>query len=67
MVEAQYRLVTEHLGIRHLRLVLGFSMGGMETWILAGKCPTFTDMAVPMASLPRRNVGEELADAAPHR
>jgi len=33
MVEAQYRLVTEHLGVRHLRLVLGFSMGGMHTWI----------------------------------
>src|SRR5262245_33787094 len=25
MVEAQYRLVTEHLGVRHLRLVLGNS------------------------------------------
>ncbi len=52
MVEAQYRLVTEHLGLRRLRLVLGFSMGGMETWILAGKYPTLMDVAVPMASLP---------------
>ena len=52
MVEADYRLLTEHLGIRHLRLVLGNSMGGMETWILAGKHPEFTDVAVPMASLP---------------
>jgi homoserine O-acetyltransferase len=52
MVEAQYRLVTEHLGLRHLRLVLGFSMDGMETWILAGKYPTLMDVAVPMASLP---------------
>src|SRR5213595_1879274 len=33
MVDAHYRLVTEHLGVQHLRLVLGFSMGGMETWI----------------------------------
>jgi homoserine O-acetyltransferase len=33
MVAAQYRLVTEGLGIRHLRLVLGNSMGGMHTWI----------------------------------
>lgn len=52
MVEAHYRLVTEHLGIRHLRLVLGFSMGGMQTWLLAGKYPTLMDVAVPMASLP---------------
>ena len=32
MVAAQYRLVTEGLGIRHLRLVIGNSMGGMQTW-----------------------------------
>lgn len=52
MVEAQYRLVTEHLGVRHLRLVLGNSMGGMETWIFARKYPDFMDIAVPMASQP---------------
>jgi homoserine O-acetyltransferase len=52
MVEATYRLVAEHLGIRHLRLVLGFSMGGMETWLLAQKHPDFMDVAVPMASQP---------------
>jgi len=52
MVDAQYRLVSEHLGVRHLRLVLGYSMGGMETWIFAQKYPGFMDVAVPMASLP---------------
>jgi homoserine O-acetyltransferase len=52
MVDAQYRLLTEHLGVRHLRMVLGNSMGGMETWILAQKHPAFMDIAVPMASLP---------------
>ena len=52
MVEAQYRLLTEHLGVHHLRLVLGNSMGGMETWIFAQKYPGFMDVAVPMASLP---------------
>lgn len=52
MVDAQYRLLTEHLGVRHLRLVLGNSMGGMETWIFAQKYPSFMDIAVPMASLP---------------
>lgn len=52
MVDAQYRLVTEHLGVHHLRAVVGFSMGGMETWILAQKYPGLMDIAVPMASLP---------------
>ena len=52
MVTAQYRLLTEHLGIRHLRLVLGNSMGGMQTWMWAQKYPDAMDIAVPMASLP---------------
>jgi len=52
MVDAQYRLVTEHLRVRHARLVIGNSMGGMETWIWAQKYPGFMDVAVPMASLP---------------
>ena len=52
MVGAQYRLVTEHLGLTHLRLVLGNSMGGMQTWLWAQKYPDAMDIAVPMASLP---------------
>jgi homoserine O-acetyltransferase len=52
MVTAQYRLVTEHLGIRRLRLVLGNSMGGMQTWIWATRYPDMMDIAVPMASMP---------------
>lgn len=52
MVDAQYRLVTEHLGVRHLRLLIGNSMGGMQTWLWAQKHPEFMDVAVPMASLP---------------
>lgn len=52
MVEAQFRLVTEGLGVRHLRLVLGNSMGGMQTWMWAHKYPDMMDVAVPMASLP---------------
>ena len=57
MVAAQYRLVTEHLGVRHVRLVLGNSMGGMHTWIWAQKHPDFMDIAVPMASLPTEMSG----------
>jgi homoserine O-acetyltransferase len=52
MVRAQHRLVTEHLGVRHLRLVLGQSMGGMHTWIWGEMYPDFMDALVPMASLP---------------
>lgn len=52
MVDAAHRLVREHLGVRRLRLVIGNSMGGMETWLYAQKYPDFMDIAVPMASLP---------------
>ena len=52
MVDAQHRLLTEGLGIKHLRLVIGNSMGGMETWLWASKYPQFMDVAVPMASQP---------------
>jgi len=52
MVDAQYRLVKEHLGINHLRMVMGNSMGGMHAWVWAQRYPDFLDIAVPMASLP---------------
>lgn len=52
MVDAHYRLLTEHLGVKRVRLVIGNSMGGMETWIFAVKYPEFMDIAVPMACLP---------------
>ena len=49
---AQYRLVTEGLGIRHLRLVIGNSMGGMHVWQWGSAYPDFMDALVPMASQP---------------
>ena len=52
MVEAQYRLLREGLGVRHLRLVIGNSMGGMHTWIWGVKHPDMMDALVPMASQP---------------
>ncbi|HZR87427.1 MAG TPA: alpha/beta fold hydrolase [Bradyrhizobium sp.] len=52
MVDAQYRLVTEGLGIKHLRLVIGNSMGGMHTWLWAERYPAFMDALAPMASQP---------------
>jgi homoserine O-acetyltransferase len=52
MVDAQYRLVTEGLGIRHLRLILGNSMGGMHSWVWGTRYPGMMDAIVPMASQP---------------
>ena len=52
MVDAQHRLLTEGLGIKHLRLVIGNSMGGMHSWVWATRYPDFMDIAVPMASQP---------------
>ncbi|HEY5127849.1 MAG TPA: alpha/beta fold hydrolase, partial [Bradyrhizobium sp.] len=52
MVDAQYRLVSEGLGVKHLRLVIGNSMGGMHTWIWGVKYPSYMDALAPMASQP---------------
>ena len=52
MVQAQYRAITEGLGVQHLRLVIGNSMGGMQTWVWGVTYPGFMDMLVPMASQP---------------
>lgn len=52
MVDAQYRLVKEHLGVKHLRVIVGHSMGGMQTWMWGVKHPDFMDALVPMAAQP---------------
>ncbi|AMN39310.1 alpha/beta fold hydrolase [Rhodoplanes sp. Z2-YC6860] len=52
MVAAQHLLVTQGLGIKHLRLVIGNSMGGMHVWLWGSAYPQFMDALVPMASQP---------------
>jgi homoserine O-acetyltransferase len=52
MVLAQYRLVTEGLGVKHLRAVIGNSMGGMQTWLWGVRYPGFADALVPMGCQP---------------
>jgi len=52
MIDAQHRLLSEGLGVRHLRLIIGNSMGGMETWLWGERYPDYMDALVPMASLP---------------
>jgi homoserine O-acetyltransferase len=57
MIEAEYRLVTEGLGVNHLRLVMGTSMGGMHTWLWGEQYPDFMDALMPLASLPTQISG----------
>lgn len=52
MVVAQYRLLTEHLKVNHLRLVMGTSMGGMHSWVWGYMYPDFMDALMPLASAP---------------
>ena len=49
---AHHRLVTECLKLPHLELVMGLSLGGMVTWLLAEMFPDFMDTLVPVASQP---------------
>ena len=57
MIRAQHRLLTEGLGVNHLRLVLGTSMGGMQTWLWGIHYPDFMDALVPLAALPAEIAG----------
>ena len=57
MIEAQYRLLREKLGVNHLRLVMGTSMGGMHTWLWGEEHPQFMDALMPLASLPVQIAG----------
>ena len=57
MVAAQHRLLTGKLGVNHLRLGLGVSMGGMQTWLWGETHPAFMDALLPLASLPVQIAG----------
>ena len=61
MIEAEHRLVTEGLGVNHLRLVMGTSMGGMHTWMWGARYPDFMDALMPLASLPTQISGRNRA------
>jgi len=53
MVNSQYILLTNHLGINHALAVTGISMGGMQTFQWIGQHPKFMDKAVPIEGSPR--------------
>jgi homoserine O-acetyltransferase len=57
MVDAQHRLLTEGLHVNHLRLVIGTSMGGMQTWVWGERYPDFMDALMPLGSLPTQISG----------
>lgn len=57
MIEAQRRLLVDGLGVTHLRIVMGTSMGGMHTWLWGQLHPEFMDALVPLASLPTQISG----------
>lgn len=52
MVRLEYKLVTEKLGVNHMRLVMGTSMGAMHTWMWGYMYPDFMDALMPLASAP---------------
>jgi homoserine O-acetyltransferase/O-succinyltransferase len=57
LVHLQHRLVTEHLKVDRLHLVIGTSMGGMQTWMWGYMYPSLTDGLVPLASVPTQIAG----------
>ncbi|HXD10430.1 MAG TPA: alpha/beta fold hydrolase [Anaerolineales bacterium] len=61
MVLAQYKVITEKLGVNHLRLVMGTSMGGMHTWVWGETYPDFMDALMPLASAPVEIAGRNRA------
>ena len=60
MVEAQYRLLVEALDVKHLRLVIGTSMGGMQTWLWGERYPDMMDALMPIACFPERLSGRNV-------
>ena len=61
MVDAQRRMLETCLGVNHLRLVMGTSMGGMHTWVWGERHPDFMDALLPLASLPTQISGRNRA------
>jgi homoserine O-acetyltransferase len=52
MVALQHELVEKGLGVNHLRLVMGTSMGCMHSWMWAEAYPDAMDALMPLACLP---------------
>jgi homoserine O-acetyltransferase len=57
MVALQHALLTQGLGVNHLRLVMGTSMGCMHSWVWTENFPDFMDASMPLACLPTEIAG----------
>ena len=57
MVSAQHELLEKGLGVNHLRLVMGTSMGCMHSWVWGETYPDFMDALMPLACLPVQIAG----------
>ena len=57
MVKADYQLLTQHLGVKHLRIAMGTSMGAMHSWVIGEMYPDFMDALMPLACLPVQIAG----------
>ncbi len=57
MVDAQHELLTKGLGVNHLRLAMGTSMGCMHAWVWGERYPSFVDGLVPLACAPTQIAG----------
>lgn len=57
MVAAQHELLEKGLGVNHLRLVMGTSMGCMHSWVWGETYPEFMDAMMPLACLPVQIAG----------
>jgi homoserine O-acetyltransferase/O-succinyltransferase len=53
MVEAQHRLVVDHLKLPRLHAVMGISMGGFQSFEWAVRYPEFMDVVIPIVGSPR--------------
>jgi homoserine O-acetyltransferase len=52
MIAAQHELLEKGLGVNHLRLLMGTSMGCMHSWVWGETYPDFMDAMMPLACLP---------------
>src|ERR1700704_1548713 len=57
MVASQHEMVEKGLGVNHLRLILGTSMGCMHSWVWGETYPDFTDALMPLACQPVQIAG----------
>jgi len=57
MVAAEHLLLTAGLGVDHLRLLFGTSMGCMHSFVWGETYPEFMDALMPMACLPVQIAG----------